>query len=502
MNPLKKFCLATALVTTLGVTACNSNENAQDNLSGDGATRPLTIFNAKGENAVEFENLAIAYQEETGIEVNVFSVGMGEDHTTPLSTEMTSSSPPHIFTIQGVKELADWTDGGFILDLATIDNHPEFQALVNDIPQELRLTTNGVNNYGVPYNIEGYGYIVDKQMLDDLFEDVDVEVLLEDIRLATYEEWEVLVTTIDTYIENPSSATVSLNNTEYTLRAEKTGVAENLTGVFASMGAESWTYGDHFVNVALNAVYANASDAYQATSEELENLHDALVMYAKALDFKTSHLAGANGPVQRSFDFVSPANFGYDQTVQIFADSKAVFLKQGNWAEGNIRNTNPEVADRLTFLPVKMPVTEEMIMVDGLTVEHFNSSIPTFVPMYYSINATLPEEEQLMAMDFLLWLNTSETGQDFIVNEFAFIPYTLDIENTPSIGYPLGDALISYTQKDAILGAPWMGSPGPWGSDIYGNGIMERYMIKAEWTEEDYNDIAEFGISSWQRLLS
>lgn len=400
MNKLKKVCLATALFTTLGITACNSNNNSQNSLTEGGVARPLTIFNAKGENALEFENLASAYYDETGIQVNVFSVGMGEDHTTPLSTEMTSSSPPHIFTIQGVKELADWSDGGFILDLATIHNHPEFETLVNDIPQELRLTTDGVNNFGIPYNIEGYGYIVDTQMLNDLFEDADIDILLEDIRLATYEEWEQLITTLDTYIENPSSATVYLNATQYTLRNEKAGVAENLTGVFASMGAESWTYGDHFVNVALNSVFANASDAYQASSEQ------------------------------------------------------------------------------------------------------FNSSIPMFVPMYYAINATLSEEEQLMAMDFLLWLNTSETGQDFIVNQFAFIPYSLDIESTQSIGLPLGDSLISYINKGAILGAPWQGSPGPWGSDIFGNGIMERYMIKSEWTNEDYNDIAEFGISSWQSLLT
>ena len=515
MMKLKSIALvaATLFLTACGGggndgTATNPGTGSNAGSAPSGSSQPqLRIFNAKGENAIEFQALAEAYYDETGIQVNVFSVGSGQDHATPLRAEITSANPPHIFSVQGIKELADWVDGNFILDLATIDNHPEFQALVNDIPQELRLTTDGTNSFGIPYNVEGYGYIVDTQMLYDLFENADIDELIEDIRLATYAEWQALVLAIDAYIQDASAAsaasaaTVTLNGSQYSFRPQITGLAQNLTGVFAVMGAESWTYGDHFSNVALNAAFASASEAYQATAADLDAIHDIFLLYARALDFKTSHMAGLNGPARRGFDFVSPANFGYDQTINIFAQSRAVFLKQGNWAEGNIRNTNPEVAERLVFLPVKMPVTQDMIRVDGMTVEKFNSSIPVFVPMHYAINNTVSEEEQLMAMDFLIWLNTSETGQRFIVEEFLFIPYNLDMEIYSSIGFPLGDSIISYINKNAVLSAPWQGSPGPWGSDIFGTGIMENHMIREVWTEENHNEIANFAISSWQQLL-
>jgi len=504
---MKKFknnllLAAATLFVSLGVTACGGTESPAGDAGTVSSGGPeLRIFNTKGENALDFQRLAEIYYQETGVSVNVFSVGSGQDHATPLRADMTSANPPHIFTVQGVKELADWTDGNFILDLATVDNHAEFRALVDDIPMELRLSTDGITSFGIPYNVEGYGYIVDTLMLYYLFDNVDVDALLEDIRLATYAEWQTLVLAIDHYIQNPSSGSVSLNGSMYTFRAEHTGLAENLTGVFAVMGAESWTYGDHFVNIALNAAFAGASEAYQARLPELEAIHDIFVMYAQALNFKTSHMAGLNGPATRGFDFVSSANFGYDQTINIFAQSRAVFLKQGNWAENNIRNTSPEVAERLTFLPVKMPVTQDMIRVDGMTVEHFNSSIPVFVPMHYAINSTVSEQEQLMAMDFLVWLNTSEIGQRFIVEDFMFIPYSLDTEIYTSIGFPLGDSIIRYINKGAVLSAPWQGSPGPWGSDIFGNGIMEQYMIRETWTPEDYNAIADFAISSWYQLI-
>ena len=45
-----------------------------------------------------------------------------------------------------------------------------------------------------------------------------------------------------------------------------------------------------------------------------------------------------------------------------------------------------------------------------------NRSIPEFVSQYYIINAKATDEEKKEAEDFLLWLNTSETGQDYIVN--------------------------------------------------------------------------------------
>lgn len=487
-------------VLTISITAC-TNDSESNSSSQGSDTQTLRIFNSKGESAIQFQELANTYYEETGIKVEVFSVGMGENHIIPLRSEMTSQRPPHIFTVQGVKELYDWRDGNFILDMSTISNHEEFQALVNNIPMELRLTTDGINSYGIPYNVEGYGYIVDKQMLIDLFQDIDAYNLIEDIILATYEEWKTLIIKLDAYIQNPSAATVIINGNQYTFNEEKVGLAENLTGVFAVMGAEPWTYGDHFVNIALNAIFSTPAQAYQATSEDLQQLYDALVIYANALNFKTSHLAGANGQAQRGFDFVSSANFGYDQTINIFAESKAVFLKQGNWAENNIRNANPYVAERLTFLPIKMPFTQDMIQVPDLTVEQLNSSIPVFVPMYYAVNATVSEEEQLMAFDFLLWLNTSETGQRFIVEELLFIPYTIDTQVYDNIGFPLGDSIISYIYRDRVLGAPFLGAPGPWPHDLFGIGIMERYMTRLEWTEEDYSDIALFGISSWQGLL-
>lgn len=482
--------LVVLVVSTLAVFAAGQGEADKG--------YDLYIYNSKGENAAQFADMAKAYEAETGIRVKTFSIGSGQDHMETLRAEMNSNNKPSIFSIQGVKELIEWYQGGFVVDFNTVTD-ANFSSFAKAIAPSLRLTNDGSNSFGVPYNVEGYGYIVDRQMVGDLFGQANVDSFIADVKSATYQEWETLVKALDAYIKRGTAGTVTVNGKPYALVGTKTGLAKNLTGVFAVMGAEKWTYGDHFINVALNAAFGDPNAAANSTDADVENLRGALTAYAKALDLKTSYLAGSNGPAKRGQDFVSSSNFGYDQAVQIFADSKAVFFKQGNWAYGNIANVNAAQAERLEFLPVKMPFQAADITLKGMTVDKLNASIPVFVPNYYAINNMVPEAEQKLAMDFLVWLNTSETGKQYIVEEFNFIPYNADPATT-SLPNSLGNSILDYIKSGDIIAAPYHGAPATWSGDVVGLRLMEQYMTKATWTAQDYKDIVDYAIQSWQNL--
>jgi raffinose/stachyose/melibiose transport system substrate-binding protein len=459
----------------------------------------LYVYNSKGENAQQFEAMCKAYTAETGVRVKAFSIGSGQDHMETLRAEMNTANKPTIFSIQGIKELVEWREGGFVQDLSQVRDGA-FAALVSDIAPSLRLTTDGVTSYGVPYNVEGYGYIVDRQILAALFGADNVVPVIADIKTASYDEWAALVRAIDSWIRSPQSIRVVLSGKAYTFIPAHSGPAANLTGVFAVMGAEKWTYGDHFINVAMNAAFSSPNDAFTASDDRVRAARPAFVDYARALDLKTSYLAGKNGPAQRGQDFVSSSNFGYDQTVQIFAGGKAVFFKQGNWAYGNIRDVNPELAERLEFLPVKMPFkAADIVRTDGMTVEKLNRSIPVFVPNYYAINALAAEEEKKLAYDFLVWLNTSPPGQKFLVEDFAFIPYNADPAVT-TVPNSLGNSIIGYLKTGDIIAAPYHGAPASWSGDVVGLKLMEAYLTKPVWTEEDYEAIADYAVSEWLKL--
>ncbi|WP_066455868.1 extracellular solute-binding protein [Anaerotruncus rubiinfantis] len=462
-------------------------------------TPELYIYSSKGETATQFEAMCKAYEQETGVKVRSFSIGSGQDHMETLRAEMQgkAADQPAIFTIQGYKELIEWRDSGAAYNFEKAPAGA-FKDMVDAIPENMRLTTDGADSYGVPYNVEGYGYILDHRMLADLM-DADETAVFNDLVASSYDEFAAFVQAVDAYIKAPSAASVTLNGNSYAFKAEKSNLANNLTGVFAVAASEKWTYGDHMVNVALNAVFPNVASAANATDEQLEQLRGPIRDFAKALDLKTTYLAGSDGPAARGQDFIVATNYGYDPTLQRFVDGKALFMKNGNWVAPAIANLDADMAAHLTFVPVKLPITQEEIQVEGLTVEKFNSSIPVFVPMYYAINANKDMATIEAAEAFLVWLNTSETGKRYVTDEFDFIPYNAD-PSTTELNNALGNSILAYMETGHTLAAPYHGAPASWGGDTVGLELMENYLTKPAWTDEDYDAIADFAITKWRDM--
>ncbi len=460
----------------------------------------LYIFNTKGESAAAMDAAAAAYTAETGKKVKVFSLGSGTNASDTLRAEMNSKNKPAIFSIVNITELAEWQEGGFALDLSTVTDE-NFKKLHDEIPENMRLTSDGKNSYGIPYNVEGYGYIVDTRMIDGLFSAEYADAFLEDIKNASYDEFEDFVDKLDKYIKGETGISVTLRGNTYPFAEEKTELTKKLNGVFAVAGSEKWTYGDHLINVALNTSFKTPADAKKATEKDIDSLKGAFLAYAETLDLKTSHSAGLSGPLPRGADFINSTTNNYDASVQVFAEGKALLLKQGNWVYTNIEKANPEITDTLTFIPIKMPVTQADITADNLTPAKLSRSIPVYVPNYYAVNAKASEAEIQEALNFLVWLNTSDSGKKFITEDMAFIPYNANPEEI-TLDNSLGNSIIEYINEGNIISNPYAGTPAGWSSEIFGLEIMEKYLTKPDWTRDDYEAIADYGISSWKNAIN
>lgn len=474
-----------------GLTACSTPNAALSN-------KDLYIFSSKGEISSQFEELCREFESEKGIKVSLQQVGSGTDHLEPLRVQMNSSTKPAIFAVQGLRELPEWELSGTILDFNSIENDDEFKQLANSVPINLRLSSDGQNNYGIPYCIEGYGYIVDKQMIADLIGKNNVDSFLSNMRIAGYDDFEKFVLAVDTYIKAPSAANFTLNNVKYTFLPVKTGLAQNLTGVFSVAGAERWTYCDHMINVALGAIYDSPSAAKNASADQIQSMKGALIKYAKALDFKTSHAAGNDSEFKRGPEFVNSTSNDYNKAVRRFTEGKALFLKQGNWVIPNIKKMNPDMQNRLELLPVKLPLTQDDIKRNDMTVEKFNSSIPVYVPNYFVINKRASESAQKLAREFLVWLNTSEKGKQYIINNFNFIPY--NASNNLVLADSISNSILNYFRNDLILPAAYHGIPETWSKEIVGRHLLENYMNKETWDSSAYEDIASFAIVKWNEV--
>lgn len=483
--------LTSLLLVCASLSGCAGKRGTQENKK-----ETLYLFNSKGENAEQFKKMCDDFTAETGIPTSPFTVGSGQDAIEPLRTQMNSKNPPAIFSMQGLKELPEWKESGRALDLTTVTD-PEFKAIVDSIPDSMKLSSDGKASYGIPYNVEGYGYMVDSQMLADLFGSTDAEQLRKDLKACSYDEFTAFCTAVDEYIANPTAATVTVSGHTYTFQPEKAGRASHLTGVFAFAGAEKWTYGDHLINIAINAVFPDARSAENASKDEINKLRTPFVAYAQGLDFVSKHVGGLKGHASRSADLINQASFGYDQSVQMYADGNALFLQQGNWAAANIGKVDADVVKRSTFIPIKLPFTKNMIQIDK-TAEEINSSIPVYVPNYYAINAKASEAAQQEAIEFLKWMQKPENIQKYIIESFEAVPF--HVNSGMTINNSLSLSIMEYMEENRTLSAPYHGAPNTWSSEVVGKELMEKYLTKAEWTEADYEAIADFAIEKWKQM--
>ena len=499
LGAIKKVNINLKKVIPMVLSACMGMPfvSGCENKSSSDNSYDLYIFSSKGEITSQFEELCQLYEKDTGVKIKLQQIGSGTEHKDTLRIQMNSSNKPGIYSLQGLRELYEYEMSGSVIDLNNASSS-EFKALADAVPQNLRLTSDGKNNFGIPYNIEGYGYIVDKQMVADLIGAENVEAFVKDMKAASYEEFGNFVVTLSNYIKNSKSQFFALNKNIYNLNSSKIGLAKNLTGVFSVAGSEPWTFGDHMMNIALNAVFKSSSDFMNANDSQIDAMKSAFTKYLRALDLKTSYAAGDNEELRRGAQFINVTSNDYNKAIQRFAEGKALFIKQGNWILPNIEKINPQMLNRLMFLPVKMPISAEDVKCDGMTVEKLNSSIPVYVPNYFVINPKVSEREQKLAQDFLVWLNTSETAQDFVINKFGFIPY--NAKNDLVLKSSLNNSILEYQREGKTLAAIYHGAPEAWSKEAVSMKIMESLLTKGNWSSGDMESISNFAAETYKQM--
>ena len=469
--------------------AASETTSAAAAVPSDDTDYDFYIFNGKGEIADSLQAAVDAYSSENNVKIKLFTLGSGVDSTELLRTELNSEHMPTVFTIQDSQYLQEYLEGGFAMDVSQATNE-DFKTLAGQVSSNQILSRDGSTNYGIPYTVEGYGYIVDKNMLASLFGKDNVDAWLEAYKTATYDEFVSMVNDCDAYIKNGSADPVVLSGKSFEFQP-KDDLTNQLEGVFAVAGSEKWTCGDHLINIAIDAVFPTALDAANATADQLDAGEPVFEKYAELADILTAHATTPRGP-----ELIEASTNSYDMQTQNFANHKAIFVKQGNWAYNGYVSANADVKDSLTFIPIKFGATDDQIK-SGLTQEDMNTSIPVFVPQYWAINAKCADEEKDKAEAFIAWLYTSDEGISFVKDQMSMIPWNAD-PSTTSAGYCLGDSILQYMGEGKTITNAYAGCPASWATNTLGQYMLENYVNTAEWPDTAYSDIANYVISSWK----
>ena len=107
MKTLTCIVLALSLLLGLGLAGAQA----------EGAGK-IVVFQQKTEIYDQLVELAKTYQEETGVEVEVWPIA-GDDYYQNLKTYMASESGPTVFTLNSASEIAEMS--GYLADLSDLD---------------------------------------------------------------------------------------------------------------------------------------------------------------------------------------------------------------------------------------------------------------------------------------------------------------------------------------------------------------------------------------------
>lgn len=385
----KRMLIGLIGMLSLSLLACQSqDERILKKPEQEEQTIILKIRNPKVEISTQFEEMAAAYEKENPqVRIEIDTVGGALDDLADLKAQMATGEGPDIFTNTGYNNASLWRN--YLEDLSD-------QPWVKEAYDEaLTPVTIDENVYGMPVNLEGYGFIYNK----DLFSKAG--------------------------IDNPP-ATLS----ELILAAEKlqkSGITPFATGYY-----EEWKLGDHLMNIAF-AKQEDPDAFIKGLNEGTEKINqnnlfnDLIDLLDVTLEFGNSN----------------PLTTDYNMEVGLFTSGKAAIIQQGNWIQPMIDEQGPDM--NIGFMPI--PINDQ----------RKTNALVVSVSNYWVVNSQAAPEKKKEAKKFLNWMVSSEQGKMFMTKRFKFIPAFKNIEND-NLG-PLAKETIKQYQEGNTLHANWSHFP-------------------------------------------
>ncbi|AWB43232.1 ABC transporter substrate-binding protein [Paenibacillus sp. CAA11] len=370
------------LMTAVLASGCGSNND-------NGDKKTVHIFQFKVEISDALNRLKAEYEKEhPDIKLDIQTVGGGSDYGASLKAKVASGEEPDIFTIGGYVERDMWMD--YLEDLSDQPWAKE----VKDVARE-QMTVDG-KLYGMPMNLEGYGFMYNK----DLFAKAGITKL-----------------------------PMTISELEEACKKLKTaGITP-----FAD-GYQDWfVLGNHNINVAF-AQQKDPAAFIQGLTDGTEKFADNEVFqkWTRLLDMTVKY--GNSNPLSTD----------YNTQVTLFATGKAAMMQQGNWTQVQVDGINPDL--KMGFLP--MPIDD--------TAED-NDKLYVGVPSNWVVNKNSPVKQE--AKDFLNWMVSSDIGKQYITKEFKFIPAMNNIKGTEEDLGSLGVEIQKYADAGKTLTWNWTRLP-------------------------------------------
>jgi len=349
---------AVAAMSLGALAACGSST------SGDDAKGKVYYLNFKPEAADQWTALAKEYTKEKGVEVKVQTAASGTYEQT-LKSEIAKTEAPTLFQVNGPVGYQNWKK--YTADMSNTDVYKE---LAN---QDVALK-DGDKVVGVPYVMETYGLIYNKDILNKYF-------ALDGAKATSMDE-------IDNF------DTLKAVADDMQARKDELGIK----GAFTSAGFDSssdWRFKTHLANLPL--YYEFKDDNVTEQPAEIKGTY--LPNYKKIFDLYIAD--STTDPTQLS------AKTGDDANSE-FALGEAAFYQNGTWAWTDLQKAGMK-AESVGMMPIYTGVKGEE-----------KQGLATGSENYWCINDKASDADKKATEDFLSWVITSDTGKKAISQDMGF----------------------------------------------------------------------------------
>ena len=351
--------MAAVAAMSLGtLAACGSST------SGDDAKGKVYYLNFKPEAADQWTALAKEYTKEKGVEVKVQTAASGTYEQT-LKSEIAKTEAPTLFQVNGPVGYQNWKK--YTADMSNTDVYKE---LTN---QDVALK-DGDKVVGVPYVMETYGLIYNKDILNKYF-------ALDGAKATSMDE-------IDNF------DTLKAVADDMQARKDELGIK----GAFTSAGFDSssdWRFKTHLANLPL--YYEFKDDNVTEQPATIKGTY--LPNYKKIFDLYITD--STTDPTQLS------AKTGDDANSE-FALGEAAFYQNGTWAWTDLQKAGMK-AESVGMMPIYTGVKGEE-----------KQGLATGSENYWCINDKASDADKKATEDFLSWVITSDTGKKAISQDMGF----------------------------------------------------------------------------------
>ena len=353
--------LAAALTACGGSNASTETKAAGSEASGEQASasgKELRLVNGKIEVDAQLKQLAAAYEKETGVKVNIESMGGGIDIQGTLKGYFQADNMPDIFVNGGETDFKNWE--GHLVDMSKEKWVSDTEAAYKD--------ENG-KVIGFPYTTEAIGLAYNA----DILEKAGID---------------------------PKSITgpESMKKAFETLDSKKDELG--LTAVIGYVAEATnlyWSTGNHLFGIYEDGGLKRDDTTYFDLLSEGKIDKERFTKYAEMIELFNKYA-----------DPALLVSGTYDQQIQNFSSAKYAFVTQGSWIGATITNDNKEQYEAAGKFKVGMiPYAFE----EGIDTIQTNS------PSWWSVFDNDNAEE---SKKFLQWAS-EEAAQKILVEDAGFI---------------------------------------------------------------------------------